>query len=74
VLIIEILHIPSENIVDYIGPLITLTFSILGAAIVVRRENIRGHTGWSAVLFGLMMLLLGMFLLIGTISMIFSGF
>jgi hypothetical protein len=73
ILLAELLHISPESIMDYVMLFAALSFSILGAAIVVRRENIRGHTGWNAVLFGLMTFLLGIFLLTGAIAKIFFG-
>ena len=46
-------------------------FLMIGGAIIVRKENIRGYTGWNAVLFGILSFLLGLFFLFGLLRFIF---
>ena len=41
---------------------LSFSLSLIGIAVLMRNENIRGHTGWNARLFGFFMLMMGLFL------------
>ena len=51
--------------------LFATAFLMIGGAIIIRKENIRGHIGWNAVVFGILSLLLGLFFLFGLLRFIF---